>query len=385
MNNDTKYTLQEIKDLRLCSTGMPDSYYNKLKTLKSLKNNKKEFDKFRSIFLKENLWKIGDQIKIQFIGIPYENVSYNDIQTLIKIYKDDRKTHDPLQKSFEDEYVLIVNSSDNEALKIANIRKKMKEYVKRVIIERFQPICNLNFIIDDTETIPKSKYQIRISFVKKYGSSSLVGTDSKKYTDDISNYSTNTKVKGTLNIGWFNIFTVIHEFGHAIGLKHEHQTLCGFKPKWNKELLYTYYLITDGWPKYRVDSNIINLPDINNVLLSNYDPKSIMLYEYSSKLTLNGIGTNENYKLSPNDALYICKIYHPNKTYSDLVQWYNSIYPDNWIVMPGTNITLKLTNTYTIWDGLKLLFLIIILPTILYCIYRVYKYCKLKNIKSVIE
>lgn len=384
MNNDKKYTIEQIQNLRLCSAYMPDTYYNDLNKLNSLRQDTKEFNKYRSVFFKTALWTSGQDIKIQFIGIPYQYLTLNQIKQIIISFTDiDPSRLDPLQLQFSNEYTNIIGSSDTEYQKILNIQSKLKEYVKKVILERFKPICNLNFIIDDTVNVPNSQYQIRISFVEDKGANSRIAKGALTYTDDINNYfSSNFKVTGTLNLGWFDIGTVIHEFGHAIGLCHEHQNPCGFKPKWNLELLYTYFLITDGWKRDKVDFNIVNpAADKNDLSLSIYDPKSIMVYFYKPELTLNGIGTENTYKLSPNDCLYISKIYKiPGLTYTALVEWYNNIYSnDIWSVVPGTNINLTLIKTYTIWDCLKLLFFIIVIPSILYCLFKVYNYYKKKR------
>lgn len=72
---------------------------------------------------------------------------------------------------------------------------------------------------------------------------------------------------------------ILHEFGHALGLHHEHMhpelTL-----DWNygPNGVYDYYEATNGWDKKKVDDNVIKRldPDVYN--FSDFDTDSIMAY-----------------------------------------------------------------------------------------------------------
>jgi len=344
-DNDKKYSLEEIRNFDLCSTKIPD---NTLKYLNSIKNTK-EFNKYKSIFLKKNLWN-KNKIIIKFIGVPYdcssdqvenkEDTLKTIMNLILKVDGRNAAKVDPLQNEFYIEYnKIIFDITTSTEIKIEKIRVLLQTYVKKVIKDRFEPICGLDFDFDNN--VPNTS-DILISFVINKPNKSFYGIDSLNSVGDIyKEYNDgNKKVEGTLNLGTFSISIIMHEFGHAIGLLHEHQNSCGFTPKWNKELIYTYYLITSGWDTKTVDENIINLSQYD--IMSSYDPKSIMIYSYSSNLTLNGIGTEQNYTLSPNDVLYINKIYPKvDMTYSKLVSWYNSVYgTDKWIIVPGTNVNL---------------------------------------------
>jgi len=71
-----------------------------------------------------------------------------------------------------------------------------------------------------------------------------------------------------MNFGWFDdntsdsefSRTVIHEFGHALGMIHEHQHPLAAIP-WDKDKVYTYYA---GYPNYwsKVMSIIICLQNM---------------------------------------------------------------------------------------------------------------------------
>jgi len=63
----------------------------------------------------------------------------------------------------------------------------------------------------------------------------------------------------TMNFGWFDDNTsdaefsrvVIHEFGHALGLVHEHQSPVAGIP-WDREEVYAHFLAPDGWDRAMV-------------------------------------------------------------------------------------------------------------------------------------
>ncbi|MGA8148734.1 MAG: hypothetical protein WB870_14375 [Gallionellaceae bacterium] len=73
---------------------------------------------------------------------------------------------------------------------------------------------------------------------------------------------------------------VLHEFGHALGLEHEHQSPasgCDNEYDWPK--LYAYYQTTYGWNQQMVDNNVRQLmADSSAYAWSQFDPLSIMIY-----------------------------------------------------------------------------------------------------------
>lgn len=101
---------------------------------------------------------------------------------------------------------------------------------------------------------------------------------------------------------------ILHEFGHALGLKHEHQNP-GNEIQWNKPAVYKYYKDQHGWTKEMVDRNVLNQFVTDQTNYTTFDEHSIMLYPISKKLTLDGYSTTYNNVLSPTDQTFIARAY----------------------------------------------------------------------------
>lgn len=188
-------------------------------------------------------------------------------------------------------------------VKFLNGSQFLQDNVKKYA-ETWLQYANLSFEYMEPNDIADIK--VAFKWDCDYGSWSYIGTDCKK----IAQY------KPTINFGWFDEYTssvefqrvVLHEFGHALGLIHEHQ-----HPEsdiqWNKSVVYAYYETFSGWTKKEVDHNIFEKYSSSQTNYSNFDSQSIMLYAISSELTLNGFSADWNYKLSETDKNFIAKMY----------------------------------------------------------------------------
>ncbi|WP_169974328.1 zinc metalloprotease [Tautonia rosea] len=104
---------------------------------------------------------------------------------------------------------------------------------------------------------------------------------------------------------------ILHEFGHALGLIHEHQNPRGgliFKvPE-----VYDYFWQNHRWDQRTVREQVIQPTRVE--LLKNatqFDPKSIMLYAFPASILAGGpVSTTQlNHELSEGDRRYIASIY----------------------------------------------------------------------------
>jgi hypothetical protein len=122
----------------------------------------------------------------------------------------------------------------------------------------------------------------------------------------------------TVNFGWFDNNTaidelervVLHEFGHVLGLAHEHNNPEG-EIKWNKETVYQDLI---GPPNYWEESAIEKAmfqtwPDDRFPLRKPFDPRSIMAFPIPSRWTMDGFSIGLNPIISSADKEFISRLY----------------------------------------------------------------------------
>jgi len=154
----------------------------------------------------------------------------------------------------------------------------------------------LSFRRDTTDTM------IRISF-KYDGSWSTIGRSCTQVP----------KGQPTMNYGWLTPTTptdelrrvVLHEFGHALGLIHEHQNPAG-GIQWNRPAVYRELSgPPNNWSKEEIDSNMFDAYDRKETNFTDTDASSIMMYPIPASWTTNGFTVGLNGELSPTDKAFI--------------------------------------------------------------------------------
>ena len=125
-----------------------------------------------------------------------------------------------------------------------------------------------------------------------------------------------TAPEKTMNFGWLTDGTpddvvsrvVLHEFGHALGLIHEHQSPAAGIP-WDRDKVLAYYRRTQRWTDADIDSNVLSQVPASSTNFSQYDPTSIMQYPIDAALTTNGFSVGWNRVLSAIDRQSIARFY----------------------------------------------------------------------------
>jgi hypothetical protein len=150
---------------------------------------------------------------------------------------------------------------------------------------------------------------IRISFTPGV-SWSAVGTDAL-----VTEYF--QPFEPTMNLGWITpdlseedcAAVVLHEFGHAIGLQHEHQSPRS-PIRWNRKAVKADL---SGWPNYwtpeQIEQNVFRRYRRTSTQYTSFDPLSIMIYPIPKHWTLDGIEFAENKGLSEQDKHFIRQCY----------------------------------------------------------------------------
>lgn len=169
-------------------------------------------------------------------------------------------------------------------------------------------VANLKFEFND---VPDA--EIRIGFDASDGAWSYVGTDCRSIPLD----------QPTMNLGFLDGGTTAHEFGHAIGLAHEHQNPGG-GIQWNEQVVIREMAKSPNfWDEQTTRHNILRRYGADQINGTHFDPQSIMLYFFPASWTLNGIGTEENDVLSQVDKQFVAgaKMYpKTGATTSDAVE-----------------------------------------------------------------
>lgn len=142
-------------------------------------------------------------------------------------------------------------------------------------------------------------YDIRISFNAGGGAWSYVGTDCKMIA----------QANATMNLGWIARDAYLHEFGHTLGLLHEHQNPTG-AINWNKPVVYAELGgPPNNWSKEMIDFNVLNPYPLPNVITTALDKVSIMHYPIPARWTLDGYSSPGGQVISEVDKAFISARY----------------------------------------------------------------------------
>ncbi len=164
----------------------------------------------------------------------------------------------------------------------------------------WEPIAKVKFREVDFVDNP----DVKISFLGE-GSWSKIGTDAKG--EDIS-----------MNLGWLTTDSpdqeysrvVLHEFGHVLGLVHEHSLVSGNPIEWDRKKVKAYYMNRyPFWNEQQIEDNIYHRYASESLNGGQYDPQSIMIYGVPGELLKSKKEIKWNNKISVNDKKTVFDAY----------------------------------------------------------------------------
>lgn len=154
----------------------------------------------------------------------------------------------------------------------------------------WEAVANLKFVFDNAPNA-----DIRIGFDASDGAWSYIGTDCRSIPLN----------EATMNLGFLDGGTAAHEWGHALGLAHEHQNPAG-GIQWNEAVVIREMAKSPNfWDADTTRHNILQRYRADQINGTSFDPKSIMLYFFPAEWTTNGIGTEANEVLSAMDKQFV--------------------------------------------------------------------------------
>lgn len=227
-----------------------------------------------------------------------------------------------------------------------------KAWVAYIITTTIMLSANIVFIFHiNDNTLPsfKKTFDIRISRFLDQGCYSYIGTDSLEvYTIDIGQ---------SMNLGWMDApfshdfiynnqwyrtgrpmtfdnggytdgagSTIIHEFGHALGMHHELQSPFSNPLVFNIDKTYAYFKgEPNNWSEETIDYNVLVFETASHKNGSTFDQYSIMKYSLPACLLLNG-ATNPAYCNNfPNSSIFYLSDYKGETTpVGNYIQQYNN-------------------------------------------------------------
>jgi TPR repeat protein len=154
---------------------------------------------------------------------------------------------------------------------------------------------------------PPGNTHLRIRFVDQPagGGTSHVGTDNDRVPQSFY----------TMTLGLSLVSSdrdlrrlVLHEFGHALGLEHEHQNP-GEPIPWDEEAVYAHAARAWGWSRGQAQFNIIRRVAAERAQFTAFDRHSIMAYGMAATLRRDRVAIPWNFTLSDFDKTFIGMLY----------------------------------------------------------------------------
>lgn len=193
------------------------------------------------------------------------------------------------------------NTGANISIRFLAGDEGLKKRVRNVAMEWIS-IANLRFMfVEDGPT------DIRIAFIPGNGSWSYLGTMCRAIDEP----------KPTMNYGWLTPQSdeselrrvVLHEFGHAIGLIHEHQNPEG-GIDWNRPAVIADLSgPPNNWNEETIENNMFKKYEETELLLTRADKDSIMMYPIPKAWTNNGFSAGLNSEISEVDKQLVRTAY----------------------------------------------------------------------------
>ncbi|HEV2816410.1 MAG TPA: hypothetical protein VGW40_04205 [Allosphingosinicella sp.] len=193
------------------------------------------------------------------------------------------------------------------------LRERVRDLAKLWLA---QSGANINFEFWTGAGVDPDGAEIRVAFGADTASWSHVG----KYAGAVA------AEKPTMNLGWMTETldeaearaVVLHEFGHALGLIHEHLSPVHVIP-WDRARV-TADLQARGWSIDDIDANMFAVFPPDQIFATDLDPHSIMMYEIPPEWTHGQFTAPWNSSLTFKDKRLVREAYGARPGAAPLVE-----------------------------------------------------------------
>lgn len=162
----------------------------------------------------------------------------------------------------------------------------------RQATDEWSRFANLKFQVVDS-----GDAELRITFIPSGGSWSYLGTDALGRAQD----------QPTMNLPYPSLGSVLHEFGHVLGLIHENENPNADLP-WDMAAAYRLYTGAPyHWSREAVDQNLRPRAQVSGY--RSFDERSIMMYPFPALLFTDGRARGGAEVLSDSDKAFAAQLY----------------------------------------------------------------------------
>ena len=149
------------------------------------------------------------------------------------------------------------------------------------------------------EFVESGSSDIRIKFDPGGGHWSYVGKHAKGHDTTM-----NLALRGER----YQEMVILHEFGHALGLMHEHTSPVA-PIQWDEAVVIKEVKEKQGWSEQEIRHNILNRLSEEQTNFTEFDRDSIMIYPIPDRWTIDDFETGYNTSLSAMDKYFIGVLY----------------------------------------------------------------------------
>jgi hypothetical protein len=194
-------------------------------------------------------------------------------------------------------------------IRFFNGTPEQKDWVRKLIMEQYQPHINLRLHFIDHPFHERS--DVRIKFDTQAGSWSYNGTEALHIHQN----------EPTMNFSWLDLppltgGVVLHEFGHCLGpWIHEHQNPKQNPIQWNYPVIINSLCGPPNfWSRRTICENILSKYTRDQIRGSEFDPQSIMIYPFPASWTATNVPRETPQSLSLTD-IYWLRFQYPRTTH----------------------------------------------------------------------